>query len=304
MITYLKRILKFAFQDFNRNKGISIAAIFVLMITMMLVSGIFLTQGMMSYLISEVKNKIDITAYFKDNASEEEILAVKDAILASSSDIKSIKYVSKEQALVSFNQKHGDDAVLSRALEQVGDNPFLPSLNIVTNGETTQYEQISNTLETSNYAKLIEKVDYSEKKDTIEKVHSITSNVNKFGIIAGVVLIIIAVLVVFNTIKLAVESSKAEISTMRIVGASDWFVKGPFIIQGIIYGVIGFLISALLLGAFTYLLSPKIMLVLPGFDLYNYYLSRFWLLSLIQLIFGVGVGIASSLIVIKKHLDI
>ncbi len=304
MITYLKRILKFAFQDFNRNKGISIAAIFVLMITMMLVSGIFLTQGMMSYLISEVKNKIDITAYFKDDTSEEEILAVKDAILASSSDIKNIKYISREQALVSFNQKHGDDAVLLRALEQVGDNPFLPSLNIVTNGETAQYEQISNTLETSNYAKLIEKVDYSEKKDTIEKVYSITSNVNKFGIVAGIVLIIIAVLVVFNTIKLAVESSKAEISTMRIVGASDWFVKGPFIIQGVIYGVIGFLISALLLGMFTYLLSPKIALVLPGFDLYDYYFSRFWLLSLIQLIFGVGVGIASSLIVIKKHLDI
>jgi cell division transport system permease protein len=304
MITYLRRILKFAFQDFNRNKGISIAAIFVLMITMMLVSGIFLTQGMMSYLISEVKNKIDITAYFKDSASEEEILTVKDAILASSSDIKSIKYISKEQALISFNQKHGNDAVLSRALEQVGDNPFLPSLNIVTNGETAQYEQISNTLETSNYAKLIEKVDYSEKKDTIEKVYSITSNVNKFGIIAGIILIVIAVLVVFNTVKLAVESSKAEISTMRIVGASDWFVKGPFIIQGVIYGVIGFFINALLLGVFTYLLSPKIALVLPGFNLYDYYLSRFWLLSLIQLVFGVGVGIASSLIVIKKHLDI
>ena len=299
-----KRIFNFALQDFNRNKGISIATIFVLVVTMSLVSGIFFFQGMMSYLTTEIKNKIDITAYFNEDTSEEDILAVKEAILSSSPDIKNIEYVSKDQALVAFNEKHGDNAVLARALEQVGDNPFLPALNITTNGETAQYEQISNTLETSDYAKLINKVDYSEKKDTIEKVYSITSNINKFGIIAGVILILVAILVVFNTVKLAVDNSKAEISTMRIVGASDWFIRGPFIIQGVIYGVIAFLICILLMGTFLFLLSSKIAVVLPGFNSFEYFLSHLWLFILIQLGFGVGVGAASSFVVIKKYLDI
>lgn len=298
------RILKFAFQDFNRNKGISIATIFVLVVTMSLVSGIFFFQGMMSYLTSEIQNKIDITAYFKEGTSEEDILAVKDAVLSSSPDIKNIEYISKDQALLNFNEKHGSDAVLAKALEQVGDNPFLPALNITTNGETSQYEQISNTLQTSDYAKLIEKVDYSEKKDTIEKVYSITSNINKFGIIAGIILIVVAMMVVFNTIKLAVDSSKAEISTMRIVGASDWFIRGPFIIQGVIYGVIAFLICALLLGVFAFLLAGKIEVILPGFNSFKYFLSHLWLFILIQLGFGVGVGVVSSFVVIKKYLDI
>jgi len=298
------RTLKFAFQDFNRNKGISIATIFVLLVTMSLVSGIFFFRGMMSYLTSEIQNKIDITAYFNEDVSEDQILAVKEAIISSSPDIKNIEYISKDQALVAFNEKHKDDPVLSKALEQVGDNPFLPALNISTNGETSQYEQISNTLETSDYAKLINKVDYSEKKDTIEKVYSITSSINKFGIIAGVILILVAVLVVFNTIKLAVDSSKAEISTMRIVGASDWFVRGPFIIQGVIYGVIAFIISILLMGATTYLLSAKISILLPGFSAFHYFLSNLWLFALIQLGFGVIVGVISSFIVIKKYLDI
>jgi len=298
------RILKFAFQDFNRNKGISIATIFVLVVTMGLVSGIFFFEGMMSYLTSEIQNKIDITAYFKEDTSEEDILAVKEAVLSSSPDIKNIEYVSKDQALLNFNEKHGSDAVLAKALEQVGDNPFLPALNITTNGETSQYEQISNTLQTSDYAKLIEKVDYSEKKDTIEKVYSITSNINKFGIIAGIILIVVAIMVVFNTIKLAVDSSKAEISTMRIVGASDWFIRGPFIIQGVIYGVIAFLICVLLLGVFAYLLSSKIEVILPGFSSFEYFLSNLWLFVLIQLGFGVGVGVVSSFVVIKKYLDI
>jgi len=298
------RIFKFALQDFNRNKGISIAAIFVLVVTMSLVSGIFFLQGMMSYLTSEIQNKIDITAYFVEGTSEEDILAVKDAILTSSPGVKNIEYVSKDQALLNFNEKHGSSAVLEKALEQIGDNPFLPALNITTNGETAQYEQVSNTLETSDYAPLIEKVDYSEKKDTIEKVYSITSNINKFGIIAGIILILVAILVVFNTIKLAVDSSKAEISTMRIVGASDWFVRGPFIIQGVIYGAIAFLICIIFMGAFSYLLSAKLEVILPGFDSFRYFMSNLWLLIIIQLGFGVGVGVISSFVVIKKYLDI
>jgi cell division transport system permease protein len=298
------RIFKFALQDFNRNKGIAVATIFVLVVTMTLVSGIFFFQGMMSYLTSVIQNKIDITAYFNEEISEDEILAVKETILSSSDDIKYVEYVSKDQALASFNEKHGDSAVLEKALEQVGENPFLPALNIITNGETSQYEKISNILETSDYAKLINKVDYSEKKDTIEKVYSITSNINRFGIIAGIILILVAVMVVFNTIKLAVDSSKAEISTMRIVGASDWFVRGPFVIQGVLYGVIAFLISILLTGGTLFLMSSKIAVVLPGFAAFGYFMSHLWLFTIIQLGFGVGVGVISSFVVIKKYLDI
>lgn len=298
------RILKFAFQDLNRNKGITIATIFVLVVTMTLVSGIFFFQGMMSHLTSIIQNKIDITAYFNEDVSEDQILAVKETILQSSDGIKKIEYVSKDQALADFSEKHQNSAVLEKALEQVGENPFLPSLNIVTNGETAQYEQVSNILETSDFAKLINKVDYSEKKDTIEKVYSITSNINRFGIIAGIILVIVAILVVFNTIKLAVDSSKAEISTMRIVGASDSFVRGPFIIQGVIYGMIAFIICILLMGGFTFLMASKLEVILPGFDLLDYFMSNLWLLILIQLGFGVGVGVISSFVVIKKYLDI
>ena len=102
----------------------------------------------------------------------------------------------------------------------MGDNPFLPSLNITTNGDPSQYAQVANILQTSDFSNLIDNVDFSQKKDTIEKIYSITSNINMFGIILGVILIIVAILVVFNTIKLAIENSKEEIATMRIVGAS------------------------------------------------------------------------------------
>ena len=111
-------------------------------------------------------------------------------------------------------------------------------------------------------------------------------------------------LVVFNTIKLAVDNSKEEITTMRIVGASDWFIRGPFIIQGIIYGFIAFIFCILISGFFAYLLSPKLGVILPGFSIFDYFLTNFWILVLIQLGFGTAVGIISSLIVVRRHLEV
>ncbi|MEK7562419.1 MAG: permease-like cell division protein FtsX [Patescibacteria group bacterium] len=304
MLTSFNRIFKFAIDDFSRNKGISLAAIFVLVVTIMLVSGLFFFRGISSFLISEIQDRIDITAYFKDGVEEQDILNVKDEILKMSPNIKGVEYISKERAMEIFNKKHRDNAVIVRAIEEVGTNFLLPSLNIKTNGDPAQYAGVSNVLQTANFSKFIDRVDFSQKKDTIEKVFSITSNINNFGIITGVMLVIVAMLVVFNTIKLAVDNSKEEISTMRIVGASDWFIRGPFIIQGAIYGLIACVVSLLISGASAYLLSSKIGVMMPGFNLFGYFLSNIWILVLIQLAFGAGVGIISSFIVVRKYLDV
>jgi len=304
MFTNITRVFKFAFSNFSRNKGISVATIFVLVVAILLVSALFFFQGITGYLTAEIRNKIDIAAYFNDGTPEEDILAVKDEIEKMSPNIKSIEYVSKEQALALFNGKHQEDAVLQRALTEVGGNPFLPSLNITTSGDPAQYEEVSNAIQASAFSKLIYKVDFSQKKDTIDKIYSITSNINMVGLGLGIVLIILSALVVFNTIKLGIDSSKDEISTMKIVGASDWFVRGPFIMEGIIYGLIAFVICILISGLSAYALSGKISVIMPGFSLFNYFLTNFWIFVLIQLVFGIGVGVVSSTIVVKKYLDI
>jgi cell division transport system permease protein len=305
MFTNFTRVINFALQDFSRNKGISIAAIFVLVITIMLLTGLLFFHGVANYLTSQLQNRIDITAYFKDTATEQDILNVKDQLLKMSSDIKNIEYVSKDQALVAFNEKHGNSSVLSKALQEVGKNPLLPSLNISTsNGDPSQYESISNILQTSDFAKFVDHVSFLERKDTINKIYSITSSINRFGLIAGVILLLVAILVVFNTIKLAIENSKQEIETMRIVGASDWFIRGPFMIQGIIFGVLAFVVCFLLSLLFSYLVSSQISAVLPGFDAFNYFLTNWWIFVLIQLGFGVVVGVISSYVVVKRYLDV
>ncbi len=299
-----KRSLSFALSDFYRNRGISISAIFVLTLTSLLITGLFLTHGVSNYLVTSIQNKVDITAYFKENTDEQDILNVKEEILASSPNIKSVDYVSKDDALNSFSEKHKDSQVFTKALNEVGGNPFLPSLNIVTGEDTSQYEKVADILQGDQFSGIIEKVDFSEKKATIDKIFSITKGVNIIGIILGLILVLIAVLIVFNTIKLIISYSKEEINTMKIVGASNWFIKAPFVIEGGIFGLIAFVLCLLISILAVYSLTRFLSIIMPGFSLLHYFNSNFLIIVFIQILFGVGLGVLSSLIVVNRHLKV
>ncbi|MBX4201196.1 permease-like cell division protein FtsX [Candidatus Parcubacteria bacterium] len=304
MLTKFKRIFKFAMADFYRNRGISLAAIFILIITILTVTGLFLMHGIGNFIISEVENKIDITAYFKSATSQDDIMGVKNQIIAASPSIKSVEYVSKEDALADFIEKHKDDPTLQEALDQVGDNPFLPSLSIVTSGEAAEYEKVANILKGEQFSSIIEKVDYSQKKDIIDKVFSITSRITTFGLAFTFVLVLVVMLVVYNTLKLAIDHSKDEITTMRIVGASSSFVRAPFIIQGAMFGVIAFVVCFVITAVASLLLSGALSVMMPGFSLFHYFLSNLFLIALIQLGFGTGLGIISSVVAVNRYLKL
>jgi len=303
MLSNFKRILKFSGNDFSRNRGNNIAAIFVLVIPILLATSLFVFHGLSQSIISQVQVKMDITATFKGDVSEEDILKVKSELLKLSSEIKDVQYVSKEEALQIFIERHKDNPDFMEALEEVGVNPFPASLDITTD-QPYQYEMVSNFLEEGPFSQLIEEVDYFQRKDIIEKVFSISSSVNRFGLILGAVLFLIAILVVLNTIKLSIDSSKEEITTMKLVGASDWFIRGPFIIQGMICGFIAFLICLIVSGTVVYFLSPKIEVLVPGFSIFGYFLSNIGIILLIQFGFGIGFGILASFILVRSYLRV
>lgn len=303
MLISFKRIIKFAWKDFKRNPGSNFAAIFVLVIPIIVATSLLAFQGISNSIISQIQEKIDVTAYFKDGATEEDILGVKTELLKLSNEIKDVQYVSKEQALNDFKERHKDDPDFLKALDEVGGNPFLASLNIKTE-DPLQYEKVTNYLTSGPFADLIEKVDYSQKKDTIERVFSITSNINRFGFIIGAVLFLIAILVVLNTIKLAIDNSKDEITAMKLVGASNWFIRGPFIIQGIICGVVAFLVCIFASGLLAYFFTPKVESLVSGFNLFSYFLNNFWMVLLIQIGFGVVLGALASFILVRSYLRV
>lgn len=301
MIASLKRIIKAGWIGFSRNRALSIATIFIMVMIICLATSLVLLQGVAGFLITDLQEKIDISVYFKEDSPEQDILRVKEEV-SKIPEVKSVEYISKEECLNRFSQKHKQDPLLMDSLQELGLNPFLPALNIRA-WQASQYAAVVSFLEKDSFESIIEKIDYYERKPIIERLFKVTSDVNKAGVIFSIVLASVAVLVAFNTIRLAIYSSREEISVMRLVGASNWFIRGPFIAQGVIVGLISIIISLLAFILSCYFLTPKIQTIIPGFNLFSYFSSQLSTIFYVQLATGIGLGIISSVIAIRKYLE-
>lgn len=300
MLTILKRIIKSGWRNFFRDGEISIGTIFILVLVIFLVSSIFLLKDVSQFLINSLQEKVDISIYFKEDALEEDILKLKKE-LSKIEEIKEVEYISKEKALQEFINKHKDNPNLMESLMEIGENPFLASLNIKAK-EIFQYNTISNLLEGLEFKNIIEKVDYYQRKPIIERIFSLSSFLNKTLLILSVILIIVAILVTFNTIRLAILNSSEEIKIQRLVGASNFFIRGPFIVQGIISGTIAAFISLLVFAFLCWILTPKIEVFFGGLNIFNLFLKNFGNLFLIQFLTGILLTTISSSIAIRKYL--
>ncbi len=300
MLVALKRILKSSWVGFRRDGELALATVFILVIAASLVTALFLSREVSQFLISNLQEKMDISVYFKENATEEEVLNVKDELLKMS-EIKEVKYVSENQALESFIERHKENQILMESLEEVGDSPFLASLNIKA-WKTSQYGTISAFLEHPSFENLIEKVDYFQRKSVIERVFSLTAAISKTGILLSLAVVIVAVLVTFNTIRLAIYNSREEIKIQRLVGASNWFIRGPFLAQGAISGIAAALICLLAFALICWTAGPKLEFFFPDLSLFNVFTKNLGFIFSIQFLAGVGLGVISSLIAIRRYL--
>ncbi len=302
MFTSLKRTIKTGWKNFSRNIALSVATISIMIMVISLATLLFLLGPISDILISDIEEKVDVSVYFKEDVSPEDILAAEEEIYKIS-EVKEIEYVSKDQALERFTENHKDDPDLLESLTEVGYNPFLASLNIRA-WEVSQYGQVASFLETGPFKDLIDKVDYYQRKPVIDKVYALISSINKTGIFFSILLGAIAILVAFNTIRIAIYNSNKEISIMRLVGASNWFIRGPFLIQGIIVGVFAALITLLITLVVCWGLNSRIGLIIPEVSMLGLLAGNFWMLLLIQLATGTGLGVISSLIATRKYLKI
>jgi len=322
MFPALKRIIKSGWQSLRRNGMFSLATIFVMVLTISLITSFFILQGLSEFLISSLEENFDVSVYFKKEALEEEITKIKDELLKIP-EVNDVEYISCMDALNYFKERHKDDEKLLESLTELGikevkeekecreKDVFFASLNIKAK-ELDKYEEVSSFLEQSSFQNIIAKIDYKQKKTLIDDVSSITSGIKKIGIIAAIIFGFLAILIVFNTISLAILNNKEEISIMRLVGASNWFIRGPFIAQGIISSLIAIFITLLIFIPVSYFsisifsfFSPKLALIFAsGFHPYKYILSNFGILFLTQISVGIGIGFFSSLIAIRRHLQV
>jgi len=302
MLTSLIRVIKSGWLSFWRNKWLSSAAIAMMSLTVFAITCLLLVNVLIDSLTRNLEDKIDISVYFNLDTPEEEILETREE-LVKLVEVRSVEYVSADQALERFKERHQDNPILMQSLQELGTNPLEPSLNIKAQ-VASQYESIVNFFNQNKYQEIIDKINYLENRAVIVRLASITRTIRQTGFIILAILAALAVLVSFNTVRLTIYSARKEIKVMKLVGASNWFVRGPFIVEGALYGLIAALIASLILFPLLWYLSPKITAYLPGTDLFYFYQSYFFTLFLLQAGAGILLGVVSSLVAIRRYLEV
>jgi cell division transport system permease protein len=303
--TTLKRIIKGGFLNFKRSGIVSWAAIVVVTITLSVITSIILLQGVLRLSLSQIKDKVDVTIYFTTNAPEEKIMELKSS-LEKLPEVSYIAYTSADEALETFRERHKNDYPTIQALDEIGSNPLGASLNIKAK-EVSQYEDIASFLKSDDTLSpgdlsIIDKINYYQNKLVIDRLNNVMSGAQTLGFLVTLVSVVISIIITLNTIRLTIFISKEEIGVMRLVGASKMHVRGPFMIEGALYGVAATFITLILFLPITAWLGSNMTNFL-GLNMYDYYLANFFQIMVLILLSGVILGTISSIIAIRKYLN-
>ena len=285
----LKRIFKNGWNNFSRQGSLTFGNTFAIFLALIVVIGLFLFHGLMNYAIEEVENQVDISLFFNEEVSKEDIMMFVEKI-EERDDVKNVIFVSREQAYESFVKNHEDDIYIE-ALKIIEVNPFLPSIRI-TAKQPSQYLTISEFIDSiEDKEDMIYKMDDFRREEVIAKIESLSKNVRTLGFLLIVFLSFLAFLTTFNTVKLTIFSQRKEIEIMKLVGASNSFIRWPYIF-----------LSSVSIFLILYFANDSVRDILMGFNIYEYFINNIWIIVLGQVIVSFFLALVSSYIAITKYL--
>ena len=306
--TNTKRIARYGFIGFIRNGFVSLAAVFILIIALFFLANLMISNAAMTVTLEELKEKVGITVYFQPAAAEEQAAALK-ALLEALPEVASVTHTSRDQALANFRERHKNDPLTLQALDELGGNPLGASLDVRAK-EPSQYESIAQFIgaKQAEGNAGIDKLNYVDNKTAIDRLGEIIDASQKNGITKEIILGICALIIVFNTIRLTIYTARDEIGVMNLVGAGHWYVRGPFLIAGIMYGVIAGLIVLIVMYPILRFnpvligLDPTTEILFGAFDSFAYYVDNFTLFFFTIIGTGIFLGAVSSYLSVRRYL--
>jgi cell division transport system permease protein len=295
------RIVKLGLTNFWRNRWLSFAATLIMTLTLLIVTFFAISTIIINKVTDQVRSKMDVSVYFNDSASTTQITDLQKQ-LAQRSDVKTVTYVSKDDALKAFTSQKQNQQIAN--IISSNENPLPRSLDI----KVIQAESIpavADYLKQDTFSPIVQNISYQDNKVLIDRLVALTAFIREFGWLICGIFILISILVVINTVRLAMFTRKDEIEIMRLVGANDSFIKVPFVIEGVMYGILAtvFAMGLIWIGLAMILPSTKYYLgVTDAHLLIGFFLNNFWIMLFLELAVGVAIGVFCSLISIRKHL--
>jgi len=301
--TNLRRVIHAGFIGFWRNSFVSLSSMLIMIVTIFVIGALIFISALLTQTLENIRQRVDINVYLTQDASEEDILALQKKLEALDT-VESVKYTSREQALADFKESQPE---FNEAFDILDDNPLNASLNVLAT-ETSEYEEIQNFLEsdaalTSSGKNIVEQTNYSNNRLVIERLSSIMETTRRVGIYTAAILFLLSILITFNTIRLAIYTSREEISVMRLVGATNTYIRGPFVVSGIIGGLFAGIIVLMAFYPITLWLAPGAEQLFGSINLFDHYINNFLELTLVFVGTGVFLGAVSSFLAVRRYLQ-
>ncbi|MEI7891219.1 MAG: permease-like cell division protein FtsX [bacterium] len=298
----LKRTFREGLDNFYRNGWLSFATVSVLAISLYVISVTIILGITAGMVLKNIQDKINISVYFNADVAEAQILEIKDK-LVSYSEIASVDYVSSTKALEQFKKMGDKNPSINQALEEIGENPLLAAL-VIKAKDPSQYNIISKAINGANFSDSINRIDYEENSAAIDRLTNIMKLVNQVGMTLGIIFIFIGVLITFNAIRLTMYAHKQEFEIMRLVGASNTYIKMPFVFEGIFYGAVSAFVVMICLYITSKFLAPLTRGSIGGGDIVSFYFSNFFTIFGGLLLAGISLGTISGIIAIRRYLKV
>lgn len=304
ILVAVSRSIIFAIQSFWRNIALSIATIFIIFLALISINFLLLINAISTSAVSVVKDKIDVTIFFHNTVRDDKVTEIKSH-LETLPQIENIIYRSPEENLNSFRKLHQNDTTIQEALSELEGNPLGPSL-VIKSKELSDYPEILKAIDNPAYAEIIEEKSYDDQQIVIDNINAITQNVKRGGFAISGIFMIILVLIVFNTVRIAIFTKKNEVGIMKLVGATNWFVRAPFIIESVISAILGCALSIAGIYLFISFIQPRLTEFFSGanFDLTGYFNSHFLIIFGLEMAGIIILNIISSAIALGKYLKV
>ncbi len=296
---------KESLQGFARNFSTALGSIVTIFLSLCII-GIFLVAGVLvDNLMSSIENEVTITAYVADDADQEDIDKVMSDV-ASMSDVATVSFTTKDEAMESFRDSMVSDPEIIDSLD--GTNPLPASIDIELT-DPQKVEDVANALqEDETYARICDKPDDVSQsiiygQETVNRLFTITNYVRLIGLIFIILLVFIALVFINNTIRLAILARRREISIMRLVGASNGFIRGPFLMEGALHALIGSLLAVLVIQLIRIFAIPQLN---NAIQFLNFDMSplTYWIICIGLVVLGVLIGLIGSAFAMRRYLRV
>lgn len=300
-----ERVIKAGCVNFMRNAWLAIAAIAVMVITLSIVLFSVIASATFNNTIQQITNRIDVSVYLRDDLTTQQVDRLSEQIQQMNT-IQSVEFISKAQALETYKEANQNNPDLLSAISET-ENPLPASLRIQPK-DPNNLGQLKDFLEKPDIKALqSDETSYSgDRKEAIDKIAQATRFFQTAGVVGIVVFTVISMLIIFNTIRMAIFNRRDELNIMRLLGASSWYIRGPFVVETMLYGLIAALISILLCSILFQVSSTTFeasSLGLLDISFANkYYTSHFWLILTAQIGIGILIGAASSFFATRRYL--